>query len=132
MEDLLDQHRVGGRPSALPQEILIPIRTYCITTSKDRTQADQASRPRRVVSHEEWHYFASPETFHIHDGPINNLLKLGTLTFIQKASIPHGSSMIIFISHGPDPEVKCQNSPTLCADVVHVPTIPDALQGPPN
>lgn len=40
--------------------------------------------------------------------------------------------VMVFVSQTPDPEIKYQNALTWCADVVHVPTTPDALQGPPN
>ena len=40
--------------------------------------------------------------------------------------------VMISVSRAPDLEVKCGNAPTLCVDVVHVPTTPDALQDPPS
>lgn len=38
----------------------------------------------------------------------------------------------VCVSHATGPGVKSWNAPTWWEDVVHVPTTPDALQGPPN
>lgn len=42
--------------------------------------------------------------------------------------------VVVFVSRVPNRRVigEISDAPTLCADVVHVPTTPDALQGPPN
>lgn len=40
--------------------------------------------------------------------------------------------VMVFVSRALNRGIKSRNTPALCADVVHVPTTPDALQGPPN
>lgn len=62
----------------------------------------------------------------------NSLLKLGTLTLFNSSRTTWIICVMMPVSRASGRKVKSRNAPTLCEDVVHVPTTPDALQSPPS